>query len=153
MEADNSAQGLMNLPQAEQRSPPRELQEEMTTPTTTIPAPTQTIKPRNFAAPVGGGMILVGKQLDVNGEIEMHFRMPEPVPKELMALLLTQNAESWKWEQKFETEEPGDFWTVFVPTTKEMEDAGKGLATPNVTAKREKGESTSEQSPDSCSVA
>jgi hypothetical protein len=67
MEADNSAQGLINLPQAEQRTLLKELPKEMSTPTTTIPALKDTMKPRNFVAPVGKpGMILFGKQFDVD---------------------------------------------------------------------------------------
>ncbi len=38
---------------------------------------------------------------------------------------------------------------MFVPKIQETEDAGKGLATPNAAAKREKGESARGQSPDS----
>jgi hypothetical protein len=75
--------------------------------------------------------------------------MPDDIPKELLVLLSTQKGESWQWEEKFGTREPGEFWTVFVPNTQETEDAGRGLATPNAAAKREKGESASGQSPDS----
>jgi hypothetical protein len=67
--------------------------------------------------------------------------MPDAMPKELLALMKAQNAESWQWEEKFEAQEEGEFWTVFVPNTEETEDAGKGLATPNVAAKRGKWES------------
>jgi hypothetical protein len=91
MEADNSAQGLINLPQAVQRTPPRELQEEITTPTTTIPVPK--IHPRSFIAP--DGTILNGKRLDVHKGTEMHFRTPDVIPKGLLDLMKTQNAESW----------------------------------------------------------
>jgi hypothetical protein len=70
MEADNSGQGLINLPQAVQRSPPRELPEEITTPTTTIPAPKPPIRPRSFVAPVGThGIILFWKQLRNQGAL------------------------------------------------------------------------------------
>ncbi len=75
--------------------------------------------------------------------------MPNEIPQELLALLETQKAESWQWVEKFGIEEQGEFWTVFVPTKQETEDAGKGLATPNIAAKREKGESTSGQRTDS----
>jgi hypothetical protein len=84
MEGDNrEQQGLINRPQAVRRSPTRELQEEMTTPTTAAPTSGPRVRPRQFVSPVEvGEMFLFGKQIDVDGGTVIHFRTPDVTPPE-----------------------------------------------------------------------
>jgi hypothetical protein len=100
LEANSSAQGMINLSQAEQKTQQKEMPKETTTPTTTILASKEVVKPRRFVAPIGKkGMILYGKQYNVDSWTEVHFLMPEEIPEELLDLLSTQQAESWQWDE------------------------------------------------------